>query len=96
MEHSKISEENMKFEQSHGAEKFERRDPLGLFTFILLQLIKKFKEFPLEASKSFRKKVTKPKKGRSHSNKKVERELFYFGMILYFMLETLDAFKVKY
>ena len=43
------------------------------------------------------KNLTKPKKGdKSQSAKKSKEGPFCFRMVLYFMLEALDAFKIKY
>ena len=40
---AKKKQKNEKFQQSHSAEKSERRDPLGFLTFVLLQNTKKMK-----------------------------------------------------
>ena len=53
---------------------------------------------PLETLKTFKKSLTKPKKKaeKSHSaKKKLERGPFCFGMVLYLMLEALNAFRVS-
>ena len=48
--------------------------------------------------KIFEKSPTNPKKGagKSHSAEQFEREPSCFAVVLYFMLEALDAFKIKY
>ena len=53
---------------------------------------------PLETFKIFRKKVSQSRKGgKSHSFKKCRKGgSFYLVMVLYFMLEALDALKIKY
>ena len=40
---AKKKQKNENFQQSHSAEKSERRDPLGFLTFVLLQNTKKMK-----------------------------------------------------
>ena len=42
------------------------------------------------------KKSNKAERGELSVPKKVERGTFCFGMVLYFMLEALNAFKINY
>ena len=54
--------------------------------------------FSLEKMQNIQEKsLTNPKKGgKSQSAEKVARGPFCLGMVLYFMLEAIDAFKIKY
>ena len=74
----------------------KKGDPLG---FLKIQFVEKNDGGRLETLKNFEKKSHKAKKGRgkSHSAEELKRGPFCFAMVLFnFMLEALDAFKIKY
>ena len=63
---------------------------------ILLQNVKKIEGGQFAANKTFstKKDLQAGKGGESHSAEKKERGSLCFGMVFYFMLEALDAFKI--
>ena len=73
-----------------------KEEPLGFSTSFLLQNIKKLKGDPLETIQNF----NKSQKAEKRKTLKAEKSLmgregpFCFRMVLYFMLEALDAFKI--
>ena len=79
--------------------KIVKGGPFGLFKNpVCCKMSKKLKG-PLETLKKFREKVSQNRKGRgkSRSAEKIGQGGPYcFGIVLYFMLEALDAFKMKY
>ena len=74
-----------------------KRDPLGFFNSHSVAKYQKNEEALLRHMKIFGKSLTMPKKvGKSHSTEKsANGGPFCFGMVLYFMLEALDALKIK-
>ena len=77
------------------AQKALRGEPFGIFENpVCCKIFKKFEG----TLKIFKKTPKKPKAGRgkSHSAEKIERVPICFAMVLYFMLEALDAFKIQH
>ena len=88
---------NVKFEQSHKAEKCKKGRLWAFSTSILLQSIKTLKEALRRHWKIFEEKVSQSRKGGSLIVPKNGKEgPFCFRIVLYYMLEGLDAFKMKY
>ena len=78
----------------------KKGDPLGFLNMqFFLQNTKKMKERPFGDIENFRKMSHKAEKEGRESlivPKKMKKGPFCFAMVLYFMLEALDAFKIKY